>query len=64
MSASVPTTGIFMTDTPKEIESKIKKNAFSGGGATKEEHEKNGANLDVDVSYHYLRFFMEDEARL
>jgi len=35
MSASVPTTGIFMTDTPKEIETKVKKHAFSGGGATK-----------------------------
>ena len=64
MSASVPTTGIFMTDTPKEIETKIKKNAFSGGGDTKEEQEKNGANLEVDISYHYLRFFLEDDARL
>jgi len=26
-----------MTDTPKEIETKIKKHAFSGGKATKEE---------------------------
>ena len=37
MSASIPNTGIFMTDTPKEIENKIKKHAFSGGKATKEE---------------------------
>lgn len=64
MSASEPSTGIFMTDTPKEIEKKIKKNAYSGGGATKEEHEKNGANLEVDISYHYLRFFLEDDAKL
>lgn len=35
MSASIPTSGIFMTDTPKEIETKIKKHAFSGGRATK-----------------------------
>jgi tryptophanyl-tRNA synthetase len=38
MSASIPTTGIFMTDTAKEIENKIKKHAFSGGRTTKEEH--------------------------
>lgn len=38
--------------------------AFSGGGATVEDHRKNGANLDVDVPYKYLTFFMEDEARL
>lgn len=37
MSGSVPQSGIFMTDTPKEIENKIKKHAFSGGKATKEE---------------------------
>lgn len=35
MSGSIPTSGIFMTDTPKEIENKIKKHAFSGGKATK-----------------------------
>lgn len=64
MSASNPATGIFMTDTPKEIENKIKKHAYSGGGATKEEHEKNGANLEVDISYHYLQFFLEDDKRL
>lgn len=35
MSASVPASGIFMTDTPAEIEKKINKFAFSGGQATK-----------------------------
>ena len=64
MSGSVPLSGIFMTDTPKEIEKKIKTQAFSGGGATKEEHIEKGANLEVDISYHYLRFFMKDEKNL
>ena len=64
MSASEPHTGIFMTDTAKQIETKIKKHAFSGGKATKEEQEKEGADLSVDISYHYLRFFLEDEQRL
>lgn len=35
MSASDPNSGIFLTDTPKEIETKIKKHAFSGGRATR-----------------------------
>ena len=64
MSASDPTSSIFLTDTPKEIEQKINKYAFSGGCDTKEEHEKHGGNTDVDVSYQYLTFFMEDDERL
>jgi len=42
----------------------IKTHAFSGGRATKEEHERLGADIDVDVSYQYLRFFMEDDEEL
>lgn len=64
MSSSIPQSGIFVTDKPKDIENKIKKHAFSGGKATKEEQEKEGADLTVDISYQYLRFFMEDEAQL
>ena len=37
MSGSIPQSGLFMTDKPKEIENKIKKHAFSGGQATKED---------------------------
>lgn len=64
MSASDPNTGIFLTDTPEEIEKKIKKYAFSGGKATKEEQKAEGADLDIDISYQYLRFFMEDDKEL
>ncbi|KFM27001.1 Tryptophan-tRNA ligase, cytoplasmic [Auxenochlorella protothecoides] len=64
MSASDTASAIFVTDTAKEIDTKVKKYAFSGGGATREEHEKNGANLDVDISYQWLRFFMQDDTRL
>lgn len=64
MSASDPNSSIFLTDTPKQIKDKINKYAFSGGGETVEEHRKNGGNCDVDVSYQYLRFFMDDDARL
>lgn len=31
MSSSDPNSAIFLTDTAKEIETKIKKHAFSGG---------------------------------
>ncbi|EIE92453.1 hypothetical protein G6F46_010448 [Rhizopus delemar] len=64
MSASVDTSAIFMTDTPKQIKNKINKHAFSGGGATLEEHKANGGNPDVDVAYQYLSFFLEDDEEL
>lgn len=42
----------------------IVKYAFSGGRDTKEEHRKLGGNTALDVSYQYLTFFLEDDARL
>ncbi|BHF60711.1 Tryptophan--tRNA ligase, cytoplasmic [Sparganum proliferum] len=64
MSASDTNSAIFVTDTPKQIKTKINKYAFSGGGATIEEHRAKGGNCDIDVSYQYLRFFLEDDAQL
>lgn len=64
MSASDPNSSIFLTDTDKQIKNKVNKYAFSGGGATVEEHKEKGGNCDVDVSYQYLTFFMEDDERL
>jgi len=64
MSASVTTSAIFLTDTEKTIEDKIQKHAFSGGQITKADQEKLGANLDVDVAYQYLTFFLDDDAQL
>lgn len=55
---------IFMTDTPKQIKTKINKYAYSGGGKTIEEHRKYGANIDVDISVKYLEVFMEDDDEL
>jgi tryptophanyl-tRNA synthetase len=52
---------IFLTDSPKEVEMKIKKYAFSGGRDTLEEHRKKGGNPDVDVSFQYLKFFFEPD---
>ncbi|XP_053397618.1 tryptophan--tRNA ligase, cytoplasmic-like [Mercenaria mercenaria] len=64
MSASDPTSSIFLTDTDEEIENKIKRYAYSGGGATIEEHKQKGGNCDTDVSYQYLTFFLEDDEKL
>lgn len=55
---------IYTTDKPKEVEQKIKKHAFSGGKDTVEEHRKYGGNPDIDVSYQWLTFFEESDAKL
>lgn len=64
MSASVESTAIYLADSDQQIKSKVNKCTFSGGGATLEEHRRLGANCDVDVPFQYLRFFLEDDARL
>ncbi|RBQ97561.1 hypothetical protein VDGD_08066 [Verticillium dahliae] len=64
MSASVASSAIFMFDTPKQVLSKMNKYAYSGGRETAEEQRALGANPDVDVSYQYLRFFLEDDEEL
>ncbi|KAL4711740.1 hypothetical protein ACJJTC_015806 [Scirpophaga incertulas] len=64
MSASDPNASIFLNDTAKQIKNKINKYAFSGGRATVEEHRLLGGNPDVDISFKYLTFFMEDDERL
>ena len=38
--------------------------AFSGGRATVEEHRSHGGDCDVDISYQYLSFFLEDDEKL
>ena len=42
----------------------INKYAFSGGRDTVEEHRVHGGNSEVDVSYQYLTFFLEDDEKL
>tara|TARA_Y100000310_G_scaffold157518_1_gene156893 strand:- start:1080 stop:2183 length:1104 start_codon:yes stop_codon:yes gene_type:complete len=61
MSSSNPNSYIGLTDTEKEVETKIKKYAFSGGQKSLEEHKKKGGNPDVDVSFQYLKFFFEPD---
>lgn len=61
MSSSEANSAILTTDSPKEVENKIKKYAFSGGQATIEEHRKKGGNPEIDVSFQYLKFFFEPD---
>lgn len=64
MSSSDENSAIFLTDTADMIEKKIKEYAFSGGQETKKLQQELGANLDVDVAYQWLRFFLEDDEEL
>ena len=64
MSASIDISAIFMHDAANAIKKKINKYAFSGGQASAEEQRALGGNPDVDVSYQYLTFFLEDDAEL
>jgi tryptophanyl-tRNA synthetase len=61
MSSSKESSAILTTDSPKEVETKIKKYAFSGGQATIEEHRKKGGDPDVDISFQYLKFLFEPD---
>ena len=60
MSSSQPETTIFLNDSMKSIEKKIKA-SFSGGQATIEEHRSKGGNPEIDVAYQYLRYFFEED---
>ncbi|KAE8358841.1 hypothetical protein BDV27DRAFT_169132 [Aspergillus caelatus] len=64
MSSSNPNSAIFMSDTPEQIKANINKYAFSGGQVSVEDHRRLGGNPDVDVSYIYLTYFEEDDAKL
>ena len=64
MSGSVKSSSIYLTDTPKVVREKIFKFAFSGGQETVEEQREKGADLNVDVAYQYLTFFLDDDEKL
>jgi len=61
MSASIPHSTIYTTDSEKIVEEKIKKHAFSGGRDSLAEHRKLGGNPDIDVSYQWLYSFFEPD---
>jgi tryptophanyl-tRNA synthetase len=59
-----PGENLLLTDSPADVKKKINKYAFSGGGITLEEHKKNGGKVEIDIPYQYLRFFLDDDAKL
>jgi tryptophanyl-tRNA synthetase len=61
MSSSEKDSHIGFDDSPKEVERKIKKYAFSGGRETLKEHRKKGGVPEKDVSFQYLKFFFESD---
>merc|ERR1712151_319957 len=64
MSASDTSSAIFLNDTSDEIKEKIMKYCFSGGRVTAKEQREKGADLEVDVAYQWLRFFLNDDELL
>ncbi|KAF8636551.1 hypothetical protein AX17_003363 [Amanita inopinata Kibby_2008] len=64
MSASDINSSIYMSDKPSQIKNKINRHGFSGGKETEEEHRRLGGDTEVDVSYQYLTFFLEDDDEL
>ena len=55
---------IFLTDSDDEIKRKITTHAFSGGRETAKLQRELGADLELDVSFQWLRFFLEDDDEL
>jgi tryptophanyl-tRNA synthetase len=64
MSSSDENSAVFLTDSDEMIERKIKEYAFSGGRQTAKEQREQGADLDVDVPFKWLQFFLEDDEEL
>jgi tryptophanyl-tRNA synthetase len=60
MSASIPETAIYLTDTPKESRKKIM-NAFTGGRPTVVEQRKLGGNPDICPVHQYFYFLFEED---
>ncbi|CAM8961626.1 unnamed protein product [Rhodiola kirilowii] len=64
MSASDPNSAIYVTDSGNSIKKKINKYAFSGGQDSIEKHRELGANIEVDIPFKYLCFFLDDDDEL
>ncbi len=60
MSSSRPESAIFLTDSPEEARKKVMR-AVTGGGATLEEHRKNGGNPDVCAVYELFVYHLIDD---
>jgi len=59
MSASLPETSIFTTDTPEDVERKIW-NAFTGGKPTEREQKKLGGDPAICTIFYYFYYLFEE----
>ncbi|CAD25963.1 TRYPTOPHANYL tRNA SYNTHETASE [Encephalitozoon cuniculi GB-M1] len=64
MSASDPNSSIYLDDAQDTIRKKIIAYAYSGGRKTLEEHREKGGDIDVDVPFEYLKYFLDDDQEL
>jgi len=63
MSSSDPSSAIFLHYTEKQIRKVISK-SFSGGQDNEPLQREKGANINVDIPYTYLQYFLEDKEEL
>ncbi len=64
MSASIPKTTIFTTDTPEDVDAKISE-AFTGGRMSAKEQREKGGNPDICAVQNYRYYlFEEDDERV
>ena len=63
MSASSPDSTIYTTDTPKEVERKIKRKALTGGRDTAEEQRKLGGRPEICPIYQYYMYLFEPDSK-
>lgn len=64
MSASIPKTTIFTTDTPEQVDSKINE-AFTGGKISAKEQREEGGNPDICAVQNYRYFiFVKDDNKV
>lgn len=59
MSASNKESAIWLDDSEKVVRKKVMKYAFSGGKDSVEEHREHGGNVEVDVSFQWLKMLFE-----
>lgn len=62
-SSNDPTT-LFLDMNVRHVKKIINKYAFSGGRDTIELHRQYGGNINIDICYQYLTFFLESDREL
>jgi len=63
MDSSGKTPAVFLTDTPARVKKAIG-GSFSGGAETLEQQLREGSDLEADIPYQWLRFFLDDDEEL